>query len=217
MAEKFDTQIARFDGQGVFLEILNTAFTIGKVQMNFCTYDTKTHKQTNKLEIYLDMGKALALAEMIVNTELDRKIKEMKDSKKANAYTSYFTDMGGINLHPNGKLNKVKYDKLAEQFNWLKEDKDLSRQFKLQESTKYKYMLRAEYSLGHVDDKGLIVPEGKPLTYVQVPITEDDAYILAINIKMHIQAYWNQYYGKFGDKIFPKQSCNVFIPGTNNK
>lgn len=212
MAEKFDSQICRFDGQNVFLEVLNSAFTIGKLQMNFCSYDDKTHKQTNKLEIYLDLGKALSFSQMILNGAIDRNIAELKANKKAFAYQSYFTDMGGVNLHSNGILNKQRFEKLSKQFDWLKEDKDLSRQFKLQESTKYKYMLRAEYSLGHVDDKGLIVPEGKPMVYIQIPLSEEDTYNLAKTIEIHINAYWNQYYAKFGDKMFPQQNCNVFTP-----
>ena len=46
MREKYSTQIARFDGKNCFVEVLNSAFNIGKVQLNFCQYDEKTKSMT---------------------------------------------------------------------------------------------------------------------------------------------------------------------------
>lgn len=214
---KYSNQIARFDGLNLFVEVLSSAFPIGKVQMNFCSYDGQTHKQKEKLEIYLDMDRALVLADDILSGRLDETIRQAKATGKfegqpVNNYTSYFQDMGGIVFNRNGRFDEVRFNKYKKSYNWMVQDKAISRQFKVQESTKYKYMFRAEYGLGNVNQTGLIVPEGKAKTYVQVPLTDENAKVFALAIKTHINAYWNQYYNEFRDKLFPNQKCVVFEP-----
>jgi len=221
MAVKYSNQIIRFDGLNVFMEVLSSAFPIGKVQINFCSYDEKTHKQKNKLEIYLDMDRAMVLADDILSGRLDETIKNAKATKTfegrpVSNYTSYFVDMGGIVFNRNGKLDEARFNKYKTSYDWIVKDKAISRQLKLQESTKYKYMLRAEYGLGNVNQTGLIVPEGNAKAYVQVPLTAENSYAFALAIKTHINAYWNQYYVKFGDKLFPSQKCVVFEPNKQN-
>ena len=230
MAEKYDSQILRFDtkdkdGSNVFFEVVDTAFPIGKVQINFAKNDAKTMKQTEKLDLYIDIGKAMALCEMILNGALDRRIANAKASgfynkQKVGPYTSYWTDMGGIAFHDRTSkafisAKQSQFDKLAKDFSWLTKDKDISRQFKIQESTVYKYMFRAEYGPGHSDENGLIVPEGIAKNALQVPLSEDDVYMFASVLKAKIQAYYGQYYDKYRDLMFKNQKCNVFVATTS--
>lgn len=222
MAEKYDSQIIRFDSANSFFEVLNSALPIGKLQINFINYDTSTNKQKDKLEIYIDMWKAAAFADDILSGRLDKTIAdaEAKGSfndpytgqfQKVSGYTSFFTDMGGVKFHKGG-FDKAKFDRYKAQFPWMEENKDISRQLKVQKSTKYKYMLRAEYGLGHEDENGLVVPEGMAKVSSQVPLTQGNAIELALAIKMSIEAYLNQYYGKFNKELFPSQSVNVYKP-----
>ena len=207
MSEKYDTQILRIDtrdkdGSNVFMEVLNSAFPIGKVQINFGKNEAGTNKQICRLDLYIDMGKALALSQMLIDGTLDRRIENAKktgyyNKQKVNNYTSYWTDMGGINFHDkSGAFNSFKqaqFDKMTEMFPWLTKDKDISRQLKIQESTSYKYMFRAEYGLGHADENGLIVPEGMAKNSLQVPLSEDSVYEFATVLKANIEAYYSQY------------------------
>ena len=62
---RYDSQIFRVDGKNCFFEVLNSAFPIGKVQMNFVEYDEKTKKQTKKLNFML-MLKELWFWQMIL-------------------------------------------------------------------------------------------------------------------------------------------------------
>lgn len=52
MKQKNKNQIIRFDGRNVFIEVMNTAFEIGKVQINFVEYDITLEKIVGKSRIY---------------------------------------------------------------------------------------------------------------------------------------------------------------------
>ena len=98
---RYDSQIFRVDGKIVFLKF-EFAFPIGKVQMNFVEYDEKTKKQTKKIELYVDVKRALVLANDIITGEFAEIVKKAKAEGKfngspVNSYTSYFIDMGGVN------------------------------------------------------------------------------------------------------------------------
>ncbi len=226
MAEKYDSQIIRFDSASSFFEVLNSALPIGKLQINFINYDKTTNKQKDKLEIYMDTWRAVALADDILSGRLDDFIakSEAKGSfndpytgqfQKVSQYSSYFTDMGGIKFHKGGKFDEARFNKYKAQFAWMEKDKDISRQLKIQKSTKYKYVLRAEYGLGHEDENGLVVPEGMAKVSAQVPLTQGNAIEFAIAIKMSVEAYLNQYYAKFNKDLFPNQKVNVYKPTSN--
>lgn len=209
MAEKYSTQIFRADGKNCFLEVLNTCFCIGKVLINMCAYDPSTHKEKQRFEFYLDFGDALFLAEEIRSGRLDRTIAEAAktgtfDGKPINEYTAYYTNMGGT------KPSSAKHEKYRDQFDWLSKDKCVSKVFKIQKSSKYKYLIRGEYGLGNENEKGLIVPDGTPKAYIQIPFTEKDSLVFARTLDIHIQAFLAQFYSTFAEKLFPTQECRVF-------
>ncbi len=217
MAKRLNpNQIIRIDAKNTFMEVVNDSFSLGKVQINFCKYNEKTKKQILRIEIYLSFDKARVLVYDILSGRLDKRISDAKEAgsfeqQKINSFTSYFTDMGGINFSRNGGLGKWKFEKNRKMYPWIEEGKVLSRQFKIMESTKYKYLFLAECGLGTISSTGLIIPEGYPKETIKIPLTEENALELALGLKEHLEAFTNQYYQKFGDTLFKKQECNIFI------
>lgn len=213
MRDTYSTQIYRVDGKNSFMEVLNVAFPIGKVQFNFVEYDEKTNKQTKKLDIYMDVLQAVALAERILSGDFSNTVSAAKSSGKFNGmnvtnYTSFFTDMGGISEE---KVEKrlEEYQKL---YPFVQPGMAISRQFKIQTGQKYPWVLRAEYGPGKSSDTGLIVPQGNAPVYINLPVDADSFYKMAVAIKYSYQAYLNQYYAKFGDKLFPNEKVKIFTP-----
>ena len=214
MRDIYSTQIFRVDGKNSFMEVLNVAFPIGKVQFNFVEYDEKTNKQTKKLDIYMDVLQAVALAERILSGDFAATVNAAKAAGKFNGmnvttYTSFFTDMGGISEEKVAK----KLEEYQKQYPFVKEGQAISRQFKIQTGSKYPWVLRAEYGPGKSSDTGLIVPQGNAPVYINLPVDADSFYKMAVAIKYSYQAYLNQYYAKFGDKLFPNEKVKIFTPG----
>ena len=214
MRDIYSTQIFRVDGKNSFMEVLNVAFPIGKVQFNFVEYDEKTNKQTKKLDIYMDALQAVALAERILSGDFAATVNAAKAAGKFNGmnvttYTSFFTDMGGISEEKVAK----KLEEYQKQYPFVKEGQAISRQFKIQTGSKYPWVLRAEYGPGKSSDTGLIVPQGNAPVYINLPVDADSFYKMAVAIKYSYQAYLNQYYAKFGDKLFPNEKVKIFTPG----
>jgi hypothetical protein len=196
------------------MEVLNIAFPIGKVQFNFVEYDEKTNKQTKKLDIYMDALQAVSLAERILSGDFAAMVNAAKTSGKFNGmtvstYTSFFTDMGGISEEKVAK----KLEDYQSQYPFVKEGQAISRQFKIQTGSKYPWVLRAEYGPGKSSETGLIVPQGNAPVYINLPVDADSFYKMAVAIKYSYQAYLNQYYAKFGDKLFPNEKVKIFTPG----
>ena len=213
MREKYSTQIARFDGRNCFVEVLNSAFNIGKVQMNFCQYDEKTHAMTKRLEIYVDVNKMLVLCNDILTGNFAKIVEHAKktntfEGSAVSDYTSYFTDMGGIS-EEKVKRSFAEYQK---KYPWAQEGKGISRQFKIQVGQKLPWILRAEYGLGQDSDTGLITPVGKSADFINIPMTNESFKMLAMAIRTHYEAYLNQYYNKFNKELFPNDKCNVYKP-----
>lgn len=208
---RYDSQIFRVDGKNCFFEVLNSAFPIRKVQMNFVEYDEKTKKQTKKIELYVDVKRALVLANDIITGEFAEIVKKAKAEGKfngspVNSYTSYFIDMGGVN-EEKVKSNLEKYSK---EYPWIKEGMALSRQFKIQVGTKYPWVLRGEVSPGESNETGLIVPKGKTETAINIPVTDEDFKAFANMINMHLHAYYAHVYNTYHKELFPNEKINVY-------
>lgn len=217
MREKYSTQIARFDGKNCFVEVLNSAFSIGKVQLNFCQYDEKTKAMTKKLDIYVDVQKMLVFCNDVLTGNFNKIVEHAKKTNNFNGatvndYTAYFLDMGGVSEDKVQK-NLAKYQK---DYPWVQSGKGISRQLKIQAGSKMPWILRAEYGLGVSSDTGLITPSGKPVDFINIPLTNESFKMLAMTIQTHYNAYLNQYYNKFGNQLFAGDKCNVYKPNTNS-
>ena len=219
MRESYSTQVFRVDGKNSFMEVLNTAYPIGKVQFNFVEYDpNQNNKQTKKLDIYMDTLTAVALAERILNGEFERMIEKAKATGKFNganvsSYTSFFTDMGGIS---EANVEK-KLDEYKAKYPFVQSGVAISRQLKIQTGSKYPFVLRAEYGPGKSNETGLIVPAGNAPVYINLPIDADSFYKMAVAIKYSYQAYLNQYYSANSAKLFKNNEAKVFDYNSSKK
>lgn len=217
MKKTLSTQIFRIDGKDCFVEILNASLPIKKFQFNFIEYGGEDHKQKQRLDIYMDALKAVALAERVLNGEFERSVLKAKrdgvlngESITVNDFTSYFTDMGGISEAG----VEAKFDAIKAKYPFAEKGKAISRQLKIQAGKKSPWVIRAEYGLGKSSDTGLIVPNGKPLAAITIPCSYDSLYQMAVAIKYSYQAYISQYYTKFCDDLFRNDTVNLYTPNT---
>lgn len=215
MKEKFSTDIAMIAGLGKFVKAHSNGFSRGKFNLDFCEFDQTTKASKLTLPIYVDTMRMMLLAEDV----LSGKFKAMTDKAVAdnmfqgspvNQYTSYWVSMGGIK---EAEVNS-KFAEYQKQFPFLKPGMAISRQMKIQLSNRpnLDWVIRAEYGPGKSSDKGLIVPQGMAPISINVGCSDESLRIFMMALKMHYNAYLNQYYNKFGSKLFPKDLCKVFIP-----
>jgi hypothetical protein len=205
--EKDPRQIIRLDGKNCFLEVMNSAFAIGKVQINFREYDEKQQKGnrfTKEIDLFMDMDKFLVFANDIISG----KVAKMAEAEKARAKqesdkqgkTVYpreldeFTDMGGMNpesLKRSDERRKKNEFKPYSEMYAIPQGKCLSRQLKVVPGLKAPFMLKGEVGVGEESDTGLIVPKygTKPSQMVQVPIPANDLKKLALTVQSHINGY----------------------------
>lgn len=178
---------ARTDRKGVILELSDYPFSIGKIQINFVSYDTNTFKTKFQIPIYMDFTEFLSFREAIRNGSVLRKLQN-----STNSYEKGFTLMAGDGaLKAQNKSYPFK----------VPQGKAVSRQFAVQKSTSNDYCLIASYSLAREDSKGLIVPEGKPLNYIMVPIAHNDLMGFLEMGKIRIEAFENMKMLNFKDSF----------------
>jgi hypothetical protein len=186
---KNEAQIIRIDGKNVFLEVMNSAFEINKVQISFIEYDLKLEKNKRQLKnipIYINMDKTLVLITDILSGRLSALAKQANATKEKNGYKycrEIYVDMGGISK-----------SKLEERGKKRPDSKSLSRQFKITPGDKVAWIFSAETGAGEESETGLIVPQGKPEEIVRVPLTDEDLKRFALVLKNHIQAYTTSLY-----------------------
>lgn len=76
-------QIIRIDARNCFVESLNDAFEIGKAHFTFASYDLSKpsgQRQTNSIQIYIDMAEVLELCRKLMGGEL-RYLMQVKKKK----------------------------------------------------------------------------------------------------------------------------------------
>lgn len=179
-------QIIRLDGKNCFMEVMNSSFGIGKVQMNFIQYNIEKQqgeRYEQQISIYMDIDEFL----VFVNDVLSGKMQKLADIERAKGKqycSAIYTDMGGISAKTLESRGKKRED-----------EKSLSRQFKLIPGAKAPFMIQAECGAGEESDTGLIVPKyGKPEQVVRIPLQVDDLKRLVLAVKTHIQAYLTSVY-----------------------
>ncbi|WP_242247862.1 hypothetical protein [Bacillus cereus group sp. BfR-BA-01328] len=175
-------QIIRFDGRDCFMEVLNTGFDIGKVYMNFISYDQNKkagERYTAKIPIYMDIDKFLVLSADIMSGKI-HKLAENEKAKGAKYPGKIFDDMGGTPAESLKQRGKEREDGMSE-----------SRVLKLFPGSKLPFLFQAELGKGEKNDKGLIVPRygTSPEQLVRIPMQGDDLKRFALVVKTHIDAY----------------------------
>lgn len=189
MKEKNKNQIIRFDGKNVFLEVMNTAFGIGKVQINFIEYDASKEKNSRQLKnipIYIDMSKFLVLAQDILSGKIAQ-LSRMAQEQKAKGGYKYckevYIDMGGISAKNLKIRNQERADK-----------KSLSRHFKITPGDSMPWIFSADIASGEENSTGLIVRKGNVESVVRVPLSDEDIKKFAKIVESHINAYYTSQY-----------------------
>lgn len=177
-------QIIRFDGRNVFVEVLDSAFEIGKIMLGFKEYDLSRpqgERFVNEVTIYMDITEFETLAHDIMFRFIDRKAKQAREIQKTGNYKfckEIYFDMGGTTLESLAKRNQSRPD-----------NKDESRVFKITPGDKMPWILSAEKGAGKRTETGLIAPDGKPDVTIRVPLSDEDFRKFAIVVNNEIQAW----------------------------
>jgi len=177
-------QIIRFDGKNVFMEVLDSAFGIGKVLLAFKEYDLNRpqgERFVNEISIYMDITEFETLAYDIKFGFINREALKAREIQKVGSYKyckEVYLDMGGTFLENLAKRGQSRAD-----------NKDESRVFKITPGDKIPWILSAEKGAGKRTETGLIAPDGKPDVIIRVPLSDKDFRKFAVVVDNEIQAW----------------------------
>lgn len=174
-----DRQITRKDARNCFVESLNDSFSIGKVHFAFATYDvTKPvgQRQTNNIQIYIDVDEFLELCRKVEFGELKYMVKQRRDAKDN---TPIYETMGGTSAEALAKRGKSRAD-----------GKSLARIAKVCVAAKGIFFT-ADSGAGETGPTGLIVPKfgNNPDHHVSVLLSVESFCELILITKAHYQAW----------------------------
>lgn len=177
------SQVIRFDGNKVFVELMSNGIQNNKIFLNFCEYDksaSKGSRMKNSVSIYLDIHGASVLAEDILSGRM-QKLAEEKRAAAAKKNSKYpdpvWVSMGGTNPADAGR----------------KDNKAESRQFKLIPGSAKPWIITAEKGPGHLSETGLIVPEytvaNGAEAVIRVPMMDEDLKRMALILR-NLYSLW---------------------------
>lgn len=177
-------QIIRMDGKNVFVEAMNSAFRIGKIQLNFCSYDDKSKKMTANIPIYLSFEEFFSLKQDVISGRL-AKLAEVEKAKGSKYPKEIYTKQGGVSAKNLKARGQERADGMS-----------LSRQMKIVPGLKFPFMVQGEQGAAEENAQGLIVPRygGKPDDRVMIPMDGDTMKQFFLTIDAHVQAYLNATY-----------------------
>lgn len=178
-AKQNPQQLVKVSGKDTFVEVMNDAFGIGKVVINFAKYNDKAvagSRITDQVGIYMNIDEALVLCHDILSGKIAQLAKIEKD-KGAKYPPAIFTKLGGTSAKSLASKGKSRPDGASE-----------SRQFKIQPGSRVDFMLVGEKGKGEENATGLIVPKSSE-TKVMVPFSADDLKKLALVLQSNIQAF----------------------------
>jgi hypothetical protein len=184
---KSPEQIIRLDGKNVFFEVMNSAFDIGKVLINFQEYD-KTQEKGNRIKqeisIYFDMDKFLVLANDLLSGRFNALANKAKEEQKKGSYKyckEIYMDQGGTSA-----------DRLASKGKARPDGKSEARLMKITPGDKVEWMISAELGPGEESDTGLIMPKfagNRAEKQVRVPLSSDDFKRMVLIVTKHMEAF----------------------------
>lgn len=196
--QKNESQIVRKDGLGVIFEVLDYAFPIGKVVINFQKYDkngTAGNKVLDRVSIFLDFASFIRLAnDFTVTNNGPKRIKFEMDKAKSEGKQYYGTQLaiGGSSVQQLQKQKRERPDGNPEY-----------RILKIMPSNKGNgYAISASAGPAKVTNTGGFAPIGKPDSMVQLAISYDDWTEVMLIVKSHIDAYLAAKYSKRIDDNF---------------
>lgn len=190
-------QIIRKDGSNCFVEVLNSAFNIGRVILHFVSYDVSKpvgSRFTNEVTIYCTFEEFFRIShDLLISKKLLAQMKQeqMKaeerskvSGKKEYAYPIPLLQ-GGTSEKALAAKGKARPDGLA-----------VARILKIFPGYKLPIMFKAEQGPGKSNPTGLIVPvKGAPLEQVvQIGLSMNDCEELFLLTEKHIEAYLSSKY-----------------------
>ena len=102
------SQIIRIDARNCFVESLNDAFEIGKAHFTFASYDLSKpsgQRQTNSIQIYIDMAEVLELCRKLMGGEL----RYLMQAKKKNGdSTPLYQCLGGTSAEKLARYGRAR-------------------------------------------------------------------------------------------------------------
>lgn len=183
--ERNSTQIIRKDGKNCFLEVKSDAFPIGKVHMQFVTYNTNLpqgKRCTNNVHIYIRIEEFVSLAQEASSGILHQRMSKYKQDKNKEPL---YQCIGGTSA-----------ERLKEMGQERSDGKSLSRVAKLIYAEKNDYLFIADSGPGETNAKGLIVPRfGKePENHVAISLSwrqlNEILFITQINYQAWLSAQY---------------------------
>jgi hypothetical protein len=173
-------QIIRKDARGCFVESKSDRFDIGKVHLEFATYDAKRpegQRQTNHVHIYIDVPEFLHLAHEALTGALHMRAQRQKAE---NNQTPLYEHLGGTSAQRLAQYGRTRPD-----------GKSLSRIVKLCWGEKKDYLFVADSGPGETNATGLIVPKfGKnPENHVAVSLSWRHLNEFLLMTKTHYEAW----------------------------
>lgn len=181
---------AREDSKGSFVELSDYPFDIGKILINFVKYNDETHKQEFNIPIYLDFKDFFGIIESVKSGRVYKRIHE--EIKKGNTFANVNQFLSGDSSEK-AKTRKYPFS--------VPEGKAVSKSFQFSPSKKSDYLIKACYSIGREEENGLIVPDGKVINYIQIPMSHQTLVGFLTYGYVRIQAYENMKMLNFKDEF----------------
>lgn len=221
-------QIIRKDARNCFVEAKSDSFPIGKIHLEFATYDASRpvgQRQTNHVNIYIDVAEFMSLAHFILYGNCHAMMRTYKEAmieieryKKANGdqlSQELKNKQDVINRPLFQSLGGTSAERLAQYGRPRKDGKSLSRNVKLYVGSKADYLLCAESGAGETDAKGLIVPKygNKPEQRVSVSLSLAHLNEIMLITPEHYRAWLSLWYAN--NYKVPKRS-NGNVGGSND-
>ncbi|ADO59438.1 hypothetical protein [Paenibacillus polymyxa] len=184
---KSPEQIIRLDGKNVFLEVMNSAFEISKVLINFQEYDAtkeKGNRIKQEISIYFDLDKFLVLSNDLLTGRLSSLAKKAKEEQEKGGYKyckEIYMDQGGTSAARLEQKGKSRPDGKSE-----------ARMLKITPGEKIPWMISAELGPGEESETGLIMPKfvnNRPEKQIRVPVSNEDFKRLVLIVTKHIEAF----------------------------
>ena len=197
-------QIIRKDARNCFVEVKSDSFQIGKMHLEFATYDVNRpagQRQTNYVSIYIDISEFLHLVHFVLYGGCHSQMMACKKNEEM-AKQPLYQSLGGTSAQRLAQYGRARKDGMS-----------LSRSVKLFAGKKADYLFYAASGAGETDAKGLIVPRygNNPEQKVTVSLSMAHLNELMLAAMSHYNAWLSGWYAR--NYQSPKQkNGNAYVP-----
>lgn len=176
-------QIIRKDARNCFVETKSDSFPIGKVHLEFATYDASRplgQRQINHIHIYIDIAEFLYLWHFVLFGGCHARAIALKNGSGTEINTPLYQSLGGTSAKRLSASGRTRQDGMSQ-----------SRSVKLFAGKKADYLFCAESGPGEEDAKGLIVPKygSSPEHKVSVSMTFRSLNEIMLVTKAHYDSW----------------------------